>query len=332
MRKYVAALLAPVVAVGLAGTASESATGGAPGAPASVDAQEAPAPTADPDESATVAARGSFGSMQVVCRSSHTNSDDPIVFPGERGAAHQHDFFGNRSTNAFSTRAKLKGKPTTCSRRGDTAAYWTPTVRNRGRRVAPDRVIAYYRTTRIRDIKSIRPFPRGLKMIAGSHLATKADKQPTKYVNWNCGDGVEGTAKPPKTCANKPLRLRIEFPNCWNGRTLDSANHKSHMAYAGRRGVRGCPRSHPVAVPALSLNFRYKIDGPLGKVRLSSGGVYSGHADFWNTWKQRALKRLVRKCLNAGRTCNSSISDAPKGRLSPGGTDETSSGEHTHSH
>jgi hypothetical protein len=41
-----------------------------------------------------------------------TNSDDPIVFPRQPGAAHQHDFFGNTSTNAYSTDASLAGKPT----------------------------------------------------------------------------------------------------------------------------------------------------------------------------------------------------------------------------
>jgi len=285
MRKYVAALAAAVVGVGLAGTTSESAT---------------------------VAAQGTFGSIQVVCRSSHTKSDDPIVFPGKPGAAHQHDFFGNTSTDAFSTDANLAGRPTTCSRPGDTAAYWTPTLLNNGRRVAPDRVIAYYRTRRISDIASIRPFPRGLKMIAGSATATASNPQPTWITNWNCGDGVEGTARPPSSCPNEPLRLRIEFPNCWDGRNLDSADPKSHMAYAGVGGARGCPTSHPVAVPSLSLNSRWKISGSLSGVRLTSGGVYSAHADFWNSWNQTVLAQLVRDCLNAGRVCNSGIADAPR--------------------
>lgn len=284
VRKYISALAtavaAAVIAAGLLGTTSQSAAGA-----------------------------GGFGSFQVVCRSSHTNSDDPIVFPRQSGAAHQHDFFGNRSTNAFSTDASLAGKPTTCSRSGDTAAYWTPTLLNNGRRVAPDRVIAYYRTSGIRNIESIRPFPLGLQMIAGSATATASNPQPTRVTNWNCGDGVQGTAGVPASCPNNPLRLRIEFPNCWNGRTLDSADHKSHMAYA-RSG--GCPSTHPVPVPALSLNFRWKISGSLSGVRLSSGGVHSGHADFWNSWNQRAQAQLVRDCLNAGRVCNSSISDAPK--------------------
>lgn len=294
MKKLVGVLAAAAMAVSLGGTPAS----GAPRLETGTAALETPTVT------------GTFGSIQVVCKSSHTNSDDPIVFPGRPGAAHQHDFFGNTSTNAFSTDARLAGKPTTCSRPGDTAAYWTPTLLNNGRRVAPDRVIAYYRTSRIRDIRSIRPYPRGLKMIAGSATASASNPQPTRFVNWNCGDGVNGTAGVPASCS-KPLRLRIEFPNCWNGRTLDSADHKSHMAYAGVGGVRGCPASHPVPVPALSLNFRWKISGPLSGVRLSSGGVHSGHADFWNSWNQAVLAQLVRDCLNAGRDCKSGIADAP---------------------
>ncbi len=258
------------------------------------------------------AGAGTFGSMQVVCHPSHTSHDDPIVFPRQPGAAHQHEFFANRATDAYSTLTSLTGKPTTCSRPGDTAAYWVPAVLNDGRRVVPDRVIAYYRTTGIRDVTSVRPFPRGLKMIAGSAMATAAAPQPTRVANWHCGDGVKGTPGVPASCPGEALTLRIEFPNCWNGRTLDSVDHKSHMAYAGVGGARGCPASHPVPVPALSLNFRWKISGSLSGVRLSSGGVHSGHADFFNSWNQSILAQLVRDCLNAGRICNSSISDAPR--------------------
>lgn len=278
MRKYVAVLTA--AAAGLAGATVQSA-----------------------------AEAGSFGSIQVVCHPSHTKSDDPLVFPGQRGAAEQHEFFANTSTDAFSNTASLEGKPTTCSRPGDTAAYWTPTLLNNGRRVVPDRVIAYYRTRGISDIQSIRKFPRGLRMIAGDHMATKSNPQPTWIANWNCGDGVEGTASPPASCPDKPLRLRIQFPNCWDGVHKDSADHMSHMAYASQGG---CPRSHPVPVPTLELNFRWKISGSLSNLQLSSGGVYGGHADFWNSWNQGVQARLVRNCLNAGRTCNSGISDAPK--------------------
>ena len=37
------------------------------------------------------------------CLPSHRAPDDPIVYPKQPGASHLHDFFGNETTNAFST-------------------------------------------------------------------------------------------------------------------------------------------------------------------------------------------------------------------------------------
>ena len=36
---------------------------------------------------------------------------------------------------------------------------------------------------------------------------------------------------------------------------------------------------------------------------LSSGDMGSAHADFFNTWNQAELTRLVTTCLNAGIQC-----------------------------
>jgi Domain of unknown function (DUF1996) len=44
----------------------------------------------------------------VTCEFSHRSADDPIVFPGQIGAAHSHDFFANRSTSADSTYESLR--------------------------------------------------------------------------------------------------------------------------------------------------------------------------------------------------------------------------------
>ena len=62
-----------------------------------------------------------------------------------------------------------------------------------------------------------------------------------------------------------------------------------------------CPRSHPVAVPALSLVYQYPPHD--GTLALSSGSIYSAHADFLNAWDEDALKGLVTRCLNALRPC-----------------------------
>ena len=91
------------------------------------------------------------------------------------------------------------------------------------------------------------------------------------------------------------LRLHIRFPECWDGRNLDSADHKSHMAYA-MKGT--CPATHPISVPQVTEIFRYPTAGGEG-FSLSSGGQFSAHADFLNAWNPGALKKLVNDCLNA---------------------------------
>jgi hypothetical protein len=95
----------------------------------------------------------------------------------------------------------------------------------------------------------------------------------------------------------------VNFPDCWNGKSIDSADHKAHMAYssAGR-----CPAGYPVPVPAISLVYSY-LPPAAGELMLSSGGQYSGHADFINSWNQRALGKLVADCLNRGVVCGEGV-------------------------
>jgi hypothetical protein len=232
-----------------------------------------------------------------VCRFSHRAPDDPIVFPKRAGMSHDHSFFGNRSTNAFSTVESLVTSPTTCRRQADRAAYWVPTVLMRGRALEPTHARIYYRR---RTLQRLEPFPFGLRMIAGDAHATS--HQMTHVAKWNCGGGGMGSSTVP-TCpgdrAGTALRLRVTFPSCWNGRTLDSADHHSHMAYPSRGH---CPSSHPVAVPAISAIFHYPTAGG-PEIALTSGGQLTAHADFFNAWQPEGLRTLVDGCLNAVRHC-----------------------------
>jgi uncharacterized protein DUF1996 len=232
------------------------------------------------------------------CAFSHMSMDDPIVFPGRPGASHDHSFVGNTTTNAFSTLRTLRAGSSTCKRPGETAAYWMPTLLLNGQMVAPTAATVYYKR---RTLARVHAFPAGFKMIAGDKSATSP--QGLQITFWNCG---ASSSVPPSTdvptCPNtggQSLRLHVNFPSCWDGRQLDSADHESHVAYA----VRGaCPVSYPVAVPAISLIYRYPITGGPG-VTLSSGGQYSAHADFFNAWRQGRLVSLVNNCLNALRHC-----------------------------
>src|SRR5438034_6531453 len=73
------------------------------------------------------AASATKGGFVVTCRYSHTAPDDPIVAPGQPGASHSHDFFGNESTDASSTYDSMVAAPTNCGVTADTAGYWIPT-------------------------------------------------------------------------------------------------------------------------------------------------------------------------------------------------------------
>jgi hypothetical protein len=227
-----------------------------------------------------------------VCRYSHTSQDDPIVFPGISGATHHHDFFANVSTKADSTYDSLQDARSLCRIDGDTAAYWTPSLYDSGERVEPTGVRVYYTPGRKNHL-SIRPFPAGLKVVA---------KENNVKATWACvgpGRVGRGSEDVPTCPQGSHLVLRHRFPDCWNGRDLDVADHTSHMAFS-MRGA--CPSSHDVPVPALSVNVHYPTDG--GDVVLGMPDMpVPPHADFFNAWDQPTLERLVRVCLNAGLHC-----------------------------
>lgn len=220
----------------------------------------------------------------VVCRFSHRNNDDPIVHPGRPGLSHNHTFFGNRSTNASSTLSSLRESSTSCGIRADTAAYWVPTLYEDGRPVNPLVILAYY--TKLTP-EPMRPFPAGLKIVAGNADAVRAQSMRVTY--WSCGSPDVGrrSSTVPLCSDDEFLNLHVLFPSCWDGRRLDSADHQGHMAYAvaGR-----CPRSHPVAFPTLAVAVIYPS---VGAGSMLSSGRFAGHADFFNAWDQDALVSRV---------------------------------------
>jgi len=228
------------------------------------------------------------------CRFSHRAPDDPIVFPNKPGASHEHTFVGNRTTNAFSTYSSLRSSGTTCERADDMAAYWVPMLYEGATAVPPQGATIYYRRGTFAPVST---FPNDLRMIAGD--ATATSPQSMRVTFWSCGaaSGVPPSSTVPECPESRGsfLRLHIRFPSCWDGRRLDSTDHKSHMAYATGRG---CPWTHPVSVPAIAQIYRYPTRGGEG-FSLASGGQFSAHADFVNAWRPSSLKTLVDDCLNA---------------------------------
>jgi hypothetical protein len=257
------------------------------------------------------------GAFAVGCRFSHASHDDPIMFPGDPGRSHRHAFYGNRSTDAHSTRRSLLRARTTCRHDPDLSAAWFPTAIFRGRAiVAPNQRTYYFRPDR-----PMGTLPKNIKMIGGDPRATSPRGNPA--VSWSCGRDTPRSRHPyncrpyrgDEGASRDGLVGRINFPWCWDGRRLDSADHVSHVIYPP--DGRHCPSGHPEVIPLVSLRAHWGIwdpcDGrrPCGprsgddqlKFRLSSGPYWTLHADFWNTWRQRELDRLVARCLRGGINC-----------------------------
>jgi hypothetical protein len=229
--------------------------------------------------------------FELLCKFSHQRRADPIVAPGRR-SMHMHDFFGNRSTNARSTFRSMLAASTTCSLATDTAGYWSPSlVRPGGRLVRPVKMSVAYRNDPVR-YRMTRPFPRNFRIIAGG-----VGRYPRFF--WNCArdDSSRKLRRPPE-CGSDRLVAHVRFPNCSNGR-IDSRNHRSHLVYPVRQR---CPATHPTKVPFLAVNIYYP-GGASGRGYRLSDGTVAPHADFWNTWHQTALVRLVRRCLHQGIGC-----------------------------
>ena len=220
----------------------------------------------------------------LACGMSHRNNDDAIVFAGMPGKSHNHTYIGNRDVDAATTPATLLGGSTSCESEADTSSYWFPTLFIGGDPVHPLTSIVYYVK---RTWADVAPIPAGLKMVAGNASAKK--RQPKGIVAWSCG-GVGGRPRYATiySCnSDNLLQLQVNFPNCWNGKTLDSPDHKRHMAYAKNAN---CPASHPVAVPTIALIVLYP---PMPVQAQVASGRFGTHADFMNGWDQESLAKLV---------------------------------------
>lgn len=72
-------------------------------------------------------------------------------------------------------------------------------------------------------------------------------------LNYNAPATPQTNAFPTVNCPDG-LRSQVYFPSCWDGVNLDSADHKSHMAYPiGNFDSGTCPDSHPQ--PLISLFY-----------------------------------------------------------------------------
>jgi hypothetical protein len=252
------------------------------------------------------------GQFVVECTYSHSAPDDPIVFPDEPGLSHLHDFFGNVTADAFSTTESLLEGDTTCATVQDTASYWAPALFAGDEKIDPGSSDAYYKAAPGVDPADVEPYPLGLRMISGD--STSTGPQPASVVGFSCSR-QEVRSSAPRPCApGAPMTVRVVFPDCWDGRNLDSEDHKSHMAFSDDDG---CPSSHPRALPQLEFVVSYPFEGDVDDLRLASGPPETAHADFFNAWEPEKLAREVRYCINGDVYCAQALADVDGPTIRP---------------
>jgi len=260
------------------------------------------------------------GVFSINCPFGFSRQADPIVSPGVYPSGHMHDFFGNTSTNENSTYASMTEGGTSCPLTADKAGYWSPSLVNiaTGALVVPSRNFVYYQNQPV-TYGTTQTFPPDFRMVAGGQGASVVS---VNY--WNCSNESDSKYHPsPSTvgaandgnCGTGFLRMHISFPPCWDGVNLDSADHRSHMAYPVGSS---CPAAFPVKLPHVTMHIAWAARGfeihNGNGYQLSDGTVFP-HADFWQTWVPTTkLDSLVAGCLviSQASACKN-LSDAKPG-------------------
>ncbi|MEW2525939.1 DUF1996 domain-containing protein [Streptomyces sp. NPDC047071] len=269
------------------------------------------------------ASRGTFTTRCGTNENGKFNPDNVIVAPGvSNGAHHMHDYVGNQETDAFSSDQELAGGRTSCRNQGDKSTYYWPVLRlqngndeddsgadgggrdkNVGEIQTPDQVTLKFVGS---PVGKVTAMPRFLRVITGDAKAfTNGDANAN--ASWSC-TGFENRQLKDKypICPEGSKVVRtFRFQSCWDGRNTDSANHRTHVAFADPRSGR-CPQNFR-AVPQLVQRIVYDVPpGPGFAVDSFPEQLHkpvTDHGDFINVFDQRLMRRVA-ACLNEGRRCS----------------------------
>ncbi|KAK3387896.1 hypothetical protein B0H63DRAFT_166271 [Podospora didyma] len=301
---------------------------------------------------ATVAAVGLLASgaaaqnmLRFACSQLVVDRIDPLVNPGQRYTPHLHQIVGGNSFNLTmdinNHDLAAKSTCTSCSFVQDLSNYWTavmffkakngtykrvPQVGNggpQGQLINKGGLDIYYIPS-----GKVTAFKPGFRMLAGNAANTDNSKVTKGNICHRCWTSTNDntfvggapctgsdTVDIPQDTKCKMIRQTIIFPTCWDGKNLDSPDHKSHVAYSGTGASGGgsCPSSHPVKLPQIMYELMWNVSSFMDKSIWPDSGnalMYSmnlggaaAHGDYVFGWKGDSLQKAMDKNCNLNKDC-----------------------------
>lgn len=270
--------------------------------------------------------------------------DDPVVYPGQPGKSHLHQPWGNMEFNASITPATLAtSADTNCNYTPyslNRSSYWEPAlVNDQGQVIHPDLVSVYYKrktstssfcTPGSANFMGICVgLPNQIRFIFGWNMSNPT--APVAGASWYCttGDGKHYSNLDDlfnSGCVaggTSQIIANTIAPNCWDGKNLDVADHRSHMAYGsyGDWGYYKCPADHPYVIPQEENKAAFTVTADMigtnpdgthySRIKLLSDDMLPGakpgqtlHADYMESWVQEAKDLWLANCIEKGLSCS----------------------------
>ncbi|KAF2427828.1 WSC-domain-containing protein [Tothia fuscella] len=271
----------------------------------------------------------SFATFVVQCTSRLTDDRlDPIVFP-DQISDHVHVIAGGSGFGPSMTYNDARSSAcTTCNIKQDLSNYWTPKLYYQAQNgtlisvpIDGDDSVGnmggmaiYYLPRRGPNNDQLVPFPKDFRMFAGDSMKRVETKDfAGQAIRHRCvGADGEYTSLPNKKCP-QGVRTQVVFPSCWDGKNLDSEDHKSHVSYPKDGNYDGgrCPDTHPKHLLTLFYEVTYRTDmfewySDKQPFVFSNGDPtgFGYHGDFINGWDIPKFAEAIAKCPDGSRACD----------------------------